>query len=211
MVFHAFEGQGEFTVDYAHKIAERGYAVFVVDMYGNGKVATTLEECSALYNPFFQDRSLARRRAVLAYEALLKQKNILTDKIGTVGFCFGGMCALELARSGANIKASVMIHSALKKSDLPTHPIKAHVLVLQGYEDPQVPPSCLESFGQEMNQAGVDDWTLAFFGHAKHSFSDPRTGTFDPVREKEMGREYNKTAADRAFRYAMDFFHEILI
>lgn len=211
ILFHAFEGRGSFTLDYANKLAEKGYVVFAADMYGDGKVADTIEGCFNLISPFLKDRNLTRRRAVLAYEAAIKQQSINKNKIGAMGFCFGGMCALELARSGADLKAAITAHGVLAKSDLETKPIKAKVLVLHGYKDPQVPPQQLQSFAEEMEQAKVDDWTFTFFGNAKHSFTDPKSGTYDAKKEKEMGREYNKIAAERSFRYAVDFFNEQLI
>lgn len=211
ILFHAFEGRGSFTVDYAKNLAAKGYAVFVADMYGNAETTDTLDGCFKLITPFLQDRSLVRRRAILAYEALSHQNMINKNKIGAMGFCFGGMCVLELARSGAKLQAAVSVHGVLAKSDLQTHQMKAKILALHGYKDPQVPPERLQGFAQEMETAKVDDWSFVFFGHAKHSFTDPKTGTFDPVQEKEIGREYNEVAAQRSFQYAVDFFNECLM
>lgn len=210
ILFHAFEGLSPFALEYAKKIAEHGFIVLAADMYGNGETAKTIEGCFKLIGPFLQDRELVRRRAVLAYKTLIKQDLVDTNSIGAMGFCFGGMCTLELVRSGENLQAAVGAHSFLAKSNLPTHSINASVLLLQGFNDPQVPPTQLESFSHEMDTAGVQDWSCVFFGHAKHSFTDPATGTFDPAKEREMGREYNEVAAKRTFQYAVDFFTEKL-
>lgn len=211
IVFPAFEGRGDFAINYGRDLAQQGYTVLVADMYGDAKVATTIEDCFALITPFLNDRALVRRRAVLAYKALAEQKNIDQNRLGAIGFCFGGMCALEVARSGENIAAVVTAHGVLQKSDLPTHLIKAGILVLHGYKDPQVPPQVLKAFAEEIQEAGVRDWMFTFFGDAKHSFTDPKSGTFDPQKEKEMGREYNAIAAKRSFRLAVDFFNELLL
>ncbi len=210
MVFHAFEGRGKFTLEYAYKIAKSGYKVFVVDMYGNAETSNTIDRCFKLIGPFLNDRSLVRRRANLAFQALLSQSGINPHKIGAIGFCFGGMCALELARDGLDIKAIVSIHGVPVKSELPTKVIKSKLLFLHGYKDPQVPPQVLSELATELENAGSTDWIFTFFGDAKHSFTDPKSGTFDPGKEKEMGREYNELAAQRSYRYAMDFFKEIL-
>lgn len=211
ILFHSFEGRSEFTLEYGEKLAQNGYMVFVADMYGNATTAKTISGCFELITPFLQDRELVRRRAVLAYETLLKQNMVNPDKIGAMGFCFGGMCMLELARSGVKLKAGVSAHGALAKSDLVTHQIKSSLLILHGYKDPQVPPESLTEFALEMEASGVCDWTFTFFGDAKHSFTDPRTGTFDAVKEQEMGREYNARAADRTYRHAVNFFNEQLL
>jgi len=208
ILFPAFEGRGDFTLEYAQKLAKFGFATFIADMYGDAKNAKTIEECFALITPFLQDRQLVRRRAVLAYEILKKQVSVSENKINAVGFCFGGMCVLELARSGINLHAGVSMHGVLGKSNLQTQPIKSKLLVLHGYEDPQSPPDVLEKFAQEMKEANVEDWSFLFFGRAKHSFTDPKTGTFDPIKEKEMGREYHTVAAERSFQYCLNFFEE---
>ena len=210
ILYHAFEGAGQFTLDYAKKIAKQGYIVFVADIYGEGQTATTIDGCFKLVMPFLNDRSLVRRRAILAFEILLKQKHVDPKRIGAAGFCLGGMCMLELARSGAALKAGATLHGVLAKSELPTHPIKANLLLLQGYSDPQVPPTQLTPFAEEMNVANTKDWTFVYFSQAKHSFTDPKTGTFDAVKEKDMGREYNEVIAHRAFDYLMMFFKEQL-
>ena len=210
LLFPAFEGRGDFALDYAKKLAEKGYCVFVADMYGDAKIGHTIEDCFALIGPFLQDRELVRRRALLAFETLLKQKNTNPEKIGAVGFCFGGMCVLELARSGAKLRAGVSMHGVLAKSALPTLAIQSKLLILHGFQDPQVPPTQLQGFAEEMASVHVDDWTFTFFGDAKHSFTDPKTGTFDPEKEKVMGREYNRAVADRSLQYALDFFREFI-
>lgn len=210
IVFPAFEGRGSFAVNYAKDLVKQGFAAFVVDMYGDAEVAETIDDCFKLIGPFLQDRSLVRRRAQLAYDALIKETAVDANKLGAVGFCFGGMCVLELVRSGANLRAGVSMHGVLGKSDLPTLPFKTKLLILHGYQDPQVPPSSLQQFAEEMSSVQVYDWIFTFFGDAKHSFTDPKTGTFDPQKEVQMGRAYNEAAAKRSFRYAVDFFKEYL-
>lgn len=210
MIFPAFEGRSQFALDYAKRLAREGFTTFAVDMYGDAKTAHTIDGCYELIKPFLADRQLVRKRALLAYQALCEQAIVQHVKIGAIGFCFGGMCVLELARSGENLTAGVSAHGVLAKSELATHPIKTKLLILHGYKDKQVPPSQLTAFAHEMQEAHVADWTFTFFGHAMHSFTDPLTGTFDPAREAEMGREYNPIAAERTFRYALDFFQENL-
>lgn len=210
IVFHAFEGRGQFTIDYAENLAKQGYVTFVADMYGDAAVAGDLEQCFQYITPFLQDRSLVRKRAQLAFQAVAALPLVDSNKIGALGFCFGGMCMLELARSGENLAAGVSMHGVLQKSNLPTAAqIKTKFLILQGYRDPQVSPDSLQKFAEEMKAAGDPDWVYTFFSHAKHSFTDPKSGTMDPKRESEMGREYHPLVAKRSLTFALDFFGEM--
>lgn len=211
IIFPAFEGIGEFSIEYGKRLAEAGFVSFVADMYGDGKSTDTIEGALELISPFLKDRELVRRRATLAFTTAAGIDQADSKHIGTIGFCFGGMCALEVARSGADLKALVSAHGVLKKSDLPTEPINAKLLILHGYKDPQVPPNSLTAFADEMEEANVNDWAFMFFGNAKHSFTDPKTGTFDAEKEAEMGREYDAFAAKNSFHFAVDFFKETLL
>ena len=208
LVFPAFEGRGEFALTVAQKLAEQGYIALAVDMYGDGVVAQTLDECLRLISPFLKDRSLVRKRALLAYSTLKKFSGLSIPQISGIGFCFGGMCVLEIARSGEALNSAISVHGVLSKSDLPNSTIKSKILIIQGYRDPQVPADILPQFAQEMEAAGSPDWVFTYLGHAKHSFTDIHTGSFDPAREQKMGREYNQLAAERAFQYSLDFLRE---
>jgi dienelactone hydrolase len=208
ILFPAFEGIAEFSREYARQLAKQGYIVFVADMYGDAQSSDTIQGCFELVMPLLNDRLAVRRRALLAFETLMQQAHVDNKHIGSVGFCFGGMCMLELARSGAALTCGIGLHAVLAKSDLPTENIHTNLLLLQGYQDPQVPPSSITEFAEEMTQAKTADWTFVFFGQGKHSYTDPRTGTFEPLREREMGREYNKVIADRAYTYVSAFFKE---
>lgn len=203
VLFPAFEGRSKFLLDYAYKLTQYGFNTFAADIYGDAQTAATIEGCFDLVMPFIEDRALVRRRSCLVVETVRELR--LTSQLGVMGFCFGGMCALEVARAGIDIDRVAVLHGVLAKSALPTEMIKAKLLFLQGYQDPQVPPSQLTDIANELQQAENNDWTFTFFGDAKHSFTDPLTGTFSPDKEKEMGREYNKIIAEQAFRYVLDF------
>lgn len=211
MLFHALEGRTGLVLEKAEEYVKQGYIAFAVDMYGDAATPTTLDSAFGLIMPLIQNVEITRRRTVLAYQALKNCPEVDANKIGAIGFCFGGMCILELCRAGEKLTAGVCCHSRLSKSNLPTNSISTKLLVMQGFQDPQMKaiPS-LTDFSEEMTQAGCFDWTFTFFGDAKHSFTDAEVGMFDPVKEKEIGREYNPVVAARAFRYAEDFFKEWL-
>lgn len=211
ILFPAFEGPSVFCHDYAQKLNKDGFSVFIADMYGDMKVSTDLQECLNLVGPFLNARSLVRERAVAAFEACKKIKDVNSENIGAFGFCFGGMCSLELARSGANLKGFASLHGILTKSELPSHKILGQIFILHGFLDPQSPPDSFQNFTKEMESLNFKKWQFLFFGEAKHSFTDPKTGSFEPVQEKVMGREYNHEVATYSYAYVKEFFKKTQI
>src|SRR3990167_2021464 len=107
IITHDWSGRNEFACRKADQLAELGYVGFALDMYGEGHVAKTKEEKSALMQPFIQDRALLLNRMFAALEAVKKIEIVDVSQIGAIGFCFGGLCVLDLARSGADIKGVV--------------------------------------------------------------------------------------------------------
>jgi len=212
IVFSAMEGRGEFTLEYAQNLANKGFVAFVADMYGEAKVFTDLESIFATLMPLIADRQAVRSRSVAAYETVTSLNWVNQKLIGAIGFCLGGMCVLEVARSGAKLAAGVSVHGVLAKSALDTvSSLSTKLLILAGHADPQVPSiTSLNDFTQEMTNAKNTDWVFTFFGGVKHSFSDYRVGCFDKQRETEMGREYNELAAKLSFNAAVDFFNQVL-
>jgi dienelactone hydrolase len=211
IVFHAMEGRGQFCIDYAKQLATHGFIAFVADIYGDGKSTHDFAKAREWLMPVLSSRSIIRERALAAFNTVSNFPWVNQDKIGALGFCLGGMCVLEIGRTGAHLKAGVSIHGVLKKSELETKNIKSKLLIQNGYLDPSCPPSFIEEFAKEMHDADNHDWVFVNYGNAKHSFSDPLTGTFDPEAEKQFGREYNELAAKRSFRYSVDFFKELLV
>ncbi|OPF44733.1 hypothetical protein C531_02105 [Pseudomonas aeruginosa SD9] len=163
------------ALDIARQVAGRGHVVLVADLYGRDVRPQNGDEAGAAMMPLKNDRALLRKRMQAALAALRGQALAAVDttRQAAFGFCFGGCCALELARDGAELKAFVSFHGTLDTPD-PAHArnIKGAVLVLDGASDPLVPREQLPAFAREMTDAGVD-WQLTSYGGAVHSFTDP--------------------------------------
>tara|TARA_R110000868_G_scaffold8205_3_gene42516 strand:+ start:112426 stop:113148 length:723 start_codon:yes stop_codon:yes gene_type:complete len=207
LLFHAMEGMNRVTMDNAKCLVRVGYAAFVVDMYGEGKDCTTMDECMAALMPLLENRELTRARAMLGFETARELDVVDANKMAAIGFCLGGLCGLDLARSGADIKAMVSAHGVLMKPEnIPNETITAKVLALHGYDDPQISAEQLADFKKEMNDADVD-WQMLYFGHTKHAFTDPDAAL---IGAPEMGRVYNEVACERTWNYAAQLFAEVL-
>ena len=128
----------------AAEMAGSNYVAFVADMYGNGKIPAGPQEAAPLANALRADAPERRRRIVAALETLRAEsrKRGIGDlsRQAAAGFCFGGGNVLELARTGADVKAVVCLHGDLL-TPIPAKAgeIKAAVCVLHGSVDPVVP------------------------------------------------------------------------
>lgn len=203
LVAHDWSGCNDFARRKAEKLAELGYVGFAVDMYGKGKIGTTKEEKSDLMQPLMQDRSMLQRRMLAAFDAMKQIEAVDTSKTAAIGFCFGGLCALDLARSGADISGVVSFHGLLGAAeDIRTSAINAKILVLHGYTDPMVTPDHLVAFGEEMTRANAD-WQVVIYGNTMHAFTNPEAN--DP----EFGTVYNKKSDARSWIEMKNFFKEV--
>lgn len=210
LLFPAFEGWSSFIEQYAEFFSSAGFLTVAVDFYGQRQSASDMAGCFSLVGPYLDDRALVRSRAQQVFQYWHDLFPAL--QVGAMGFCFGVQSVLELARSQPLLKAGVGAHGMLACSDLPSlDVIETALLMLQGYSDPLVPPEQCLDFAQEMKKHHVADWNLMFFGQAKHSFTDPQTGNFEPEKEKDLGRVFDALAARRVQRLAKDFFEQTLL
>ena len=200
LVFHDWGGCNEFARKKAKYLASLGYVALAVDMYGEGREGATTDEKMALMQPLLGDRMLLSHRARAAFDALIAMPEVDNFRIAAIGFCFGGLCALDLARSGIEeLRGVVSFHGLLNKPDFKSHMHPTtKILILHGYEDPMVEPDAVAQFCKEMEAATVD-WQIHMYGKTKHAFSNPDAN--DPT----MGIVYNPVAEQRAMQ-SMEYF-----
>ncbi|HEY9713034.1 MAG TPA: dienelactone hydrolase family protein [Chroococcales cyanobacterium] len=203
LIAHAWDGRGEAMLEEARLIASLGYFGFALDNYGGAKVGKDKSENEAMMMPLVKDRAMLRRRLLAGFDAVRKIDGVDPDKIAIEGFCFGGLCAIDLARSGAEIKGAVSFHGLLMPAEgVSKENIKAKILVLHGHDDPMVPPDQVQKFQEEMTAAKAD-WQMHIYGNTMHAFMNKNAN--DPG----FGTVYNETTARRARRSANDFFADI--
>lgn len=193
------------AIELAKKAAGKDYVVLVADIYGADVRPNGHEQAAAAMMPLKNDRALLRTRMQASLAVLQSQKHaaVDSDKLAVFGFCFGGCCALELARDGAPVKAAVSFHGTLDTpNNADANNIKGKVLVLHGAADPLVPKEQLPAFEAEMDGAGVD-WQLVSYGGAVHSFTDPAADNMPMMK-------YNPTVAARAFNTMAYLLKEVL-
>jgi len=203
LIFHDYFGRGEFSKERADMLSRMGYIGFAIDLYGKDRFAKDADEASIFMEPFMKDRSLILRRAEAAIKAIEKIPHADATKVAAIGFCFGGLCALDLARSGADLKGIVGFHTLLKPKKEKSK-INAKVLVLMGKEDPFETAEEIENFQKEMTLSKVD-WQMHFYGHVYHAFTNPKAS------DKKRGTVYDEVAARRSYLSMQNFLHELFL
>ncbi|MCP5143550.1 MAG: dienelactone hydrolase family protein [Gammaproteobacteria bacterium] len=203
LIAHAWAGRSPFECDKARSLAALGYSGFALDLYGKGILGQNAEQNAGLMQPFLQDRANLQARLQKALEVLRSQPEVDPERIAAIGFCFGGLCVLDLARSGADLRGVASIHGLFVPPPNISKPnITAKVLALHGHDDPMVPVDAVTAFKQEMTDAGTD-WQLHVYGRTMHAFTHPEAN--DPGH----GLAYDAKADRRSWRTLVDFLEEI--
>ncbi len=183
-------------------LAECGYVAFVLDMYGREDMP--IDEAREQSGRLMTDASLMRRRARAALDVLASHAHCDPTKLAAVGFCLGGIVALELARDRAPIRCAVGFHPGfMRPVGSATGPIAAKVLMMIGEDDPIVPAEDRASFIQEMKEASAD-WQLHVFGGVGHSYTNREIDT-----RAMPGFAYNERADRRAWTLMLSLFGEV--
>jgi dienelactone hydrolase len=203
LIAHNWSGQGEDDNAVARRLAAIGYAGIAIDVYGKGVRGDPQGDNSALMNPWMTDRAGLQRRLLAAVAAVAANPMVDAERIAIIGYCFGGLCALDVARSGAgNIKGAVSFHGVYAPSGLPAEPITAKVLVLDGWRDPMTPPDAKSALMAELDAAGAD-WQFTAYGGTYHAFTNQ--GANNPAG----GVQYNATADRRSWAAMTAFLAEV--
>ena len=203
MIAHAWAGRSDFENGKAEELAKLGYVGFALDNFGRGILGTNTEENSALIQPFLDDRAMLQGRMQIALEVLKGLDEVDASMVAAIGFCFGGLCVLDLARTGTDICGVVSFHGLFgSPGNTAGNKIKAKVLALHGWDDPMAPPDQVVSLAEELSSMGAD-WQVHGYGNTMHAFTNPQAN--DP----DFGTVYSPDADRRSWNAMQDFLSEI--
>ncbi len=197
-------GQKESDNQKAEDLARLGYVGFAIDVFGQGKRTTRgASDMSRYMDELNADRSLLRDRLGASLTALKALPQVDAARVGAIGFCFGGKCALDLARSGADVRGVVSFHGVYDRPDYANvTPIKPKILVCHGWDDPLCPPDATVALAKELTESGAD-WQIHAYGHTGHAFTDVDVH----MPERKVG--YQPDADRRSWKAMVDFLGEI--
>jgi dienelactone hydrolase len=204
LVFHAWDGRTPAMDAFAGRLGDLGWNAFSADLYGKGVIGQTTEECQALMTPLISDRARLRQRLLDVVAVAASLPEVDAERMAAIGFCFGGLCVLDLARAGAPVKGVASFHGLFTPPGLPSvTPIAPKVIAFHGWDDPMAPPDSVVAFGKEFTEAGAD-WSLHAFGGALHAFM------MEGANMPAMGILYDAAVAARAWTGMASFLQEAL-
>lgn len=203
LMFPTVMGVSDLEVGFGRQLVELGYNAFVADLFGKEFRGAPRDTMFGEMNRLKGDRAALRRRLQHVLELARDLDEVPSDQVVAAGYCFGGLCALDLARSGADIVAAVSFHGLFDPPGLPPEKIKAKVAAFHGWDDPMVPPENVVALGQELTEVGAD-WQIHAYGHVGHGFTNPRASDL-----QIDGVAYNALAAERSWTSFINLLEEL--
>jgi len=206
LIVHEWWGHNDYVRERADKLAELGYTAIAVDMYGDGKQAAHPGDAGKFAGMVMSNLPEATARFNAAVDLLKKHESVDGEKLGAIGYCFGGSVALTMANSGADLDAVAAFHSGVALPVMPNDKLKAKVLVCNGADDPFVSPESVTVYKAAMDSIGAKYEYVSFPG-VKHSFTSKEA---DANGEKfELPLAYNAEADQKSWESLQELFKEV--
>jgi dienelactone hydrolase len=203
LIAHAWGGLGEFERGKARDLAGLGYAGFCLDLFGKGIRGNGPEENAKLIQPFLEDREMLQGRMRMGEKVAGGLEVIDAARLAGIGFCFGGLCVLDLARSGTGLRGVASFHGLFNPpGNTRGKEIDTKILAMHGWDDPMVPPEQVVALAAELTEAGAD-WQIHGYGHTLHAFTNPA------AQNPDMGTQYDEVADRRSWRTLVGFLEEL--
>lgn len=204
IIVPTFAGVSDLEKGFARELAASGFACLIADLWGRSYAGPDArDQAFAHMTRLKSDRAALRDRMLAILDLARAQEGTDPARIAAIGYCFGGLCVLDLARSGADLAGVASFHGLFDAPDLPKQPIRAKVLALHGWADPMVPPDAVVALAAELTESGAD-WQIHGYGHVGHAFTNPAaSGLGIP------GVDYNAAAARRSWAALGDYLDEL--
>ena len=197
-------GVSPLEIGFAERLVGLGYNAVVADLFGRRFTPGADREAAfAAMGKLREDRAGLRDRLLSVLGAVQELEEVDDEAIVVAGYCFGGQCALDVARSGVDIAGVASFHGLFDPPGLPPQPVKAKVVAFHGWDDPMVPPPAVKALGQELTEGGAD-WQIHAYGNVGHGFTNPNAHQIGIA-----GVAYNEAAARRSWASFVNFLGEI--
>ena len=203
IVAHTIRGRSGFEEDKAGLLAEMGYTGFAIDVYGKDAIGGDFDDCREMMESLRSQREVLQRRLLCAVRALRDQAEVDASRIAAIGYCFGGLCVLDIARTGEPLAGVVSFHGLFDPpGNTAGNRVRARILALHGWDDPLASPEQAVALGEELTSMGAD-WQLHCYGNVRHAFTNPAADASTGVTV------YNDAADRRSWAAAQYFLSEL--
>jgi dienelactone hydrolase len=205
LVVHEWWGLDDYAKGRCKQLAGLGYVAFAPDMYGEGKSVEHPDDARKMSAMVRENVKVWRGRAAAGLKQLAAQPTVDASKLAAIGYCFGGSTALQLAASGADLKAVVTFHAGLPKfTPEEAKAIKAKLLICHGADDMFIKPEDIKAFREALDAAKVK-YEFVGYKDVFHSFTVPEA-------DKHMlkGMKYDKAADEKSWKEMLALFKETL-
>ena len=204
IIIPTVSGVQPLEIGFAERLADLGYHAVIADLFGKRFTPVVdREEAFAAMGKLRADRAALRDRLLAILSEVRKRPHVDSERVAVIGFCFGGQCALDVARSGADVAGVAAFHGLFDPPGLPLRPIKAKVVAWHGWDDPMVPPEAVVALGKELTEGGAD-WQIHAYGNVAHGFTNPNAQQLGIA-----GVAYNEAAARRSWASLKTFLAEV--
>lgn len=202
LINHAWGGRDSFAEEKAIQMAALGYVGFALDNYGDGALPESVDDKMALMNPLKDDRKALLKRLKAGYKAAAGMDEVDETHMAAIGYCFGGLCSLDMVRGGLDLMAAVSFHGLLDAPDYKAKKSKSKVLVAHGWDDPMAQHFTVTALGNELTEMGCD-WQIHAYGQTTHAFTVPGTDSGDGTLK------HNADAERRSWLSTVDLLGEV--
>lgn len=205
LVVHEWWGLDDYARRRARELAEAGYVAFAADMYGEGKTVAHPKDAGEMAGKVRANVAAWRQRGLAALKVLTSQPECDAGKVAAIGYCFGGSTALQLAYTGADLKAIATFHAALPAATATeAGAVKGEILVCNGANDTFIPAPAIQAFKQGLETGHVKFEFVSYPG-AVHSFTVPDSG-----KHGNPGMQYNEAADKDSWAKMQALFNKTL-
>ncbi|OEK00703.1 dienelactone hydrolase [Roseivirga sp. 4D4] len=206
LVVHEWWGHTPYMRKRAEMLAELGYVAIAVDMYGDGKVAEHPGDAQKFMSQTFANMDEAKARFEKAIEVLQNHPDVDPDKIGAIGYCFGGSVILSMANAGYDLDAVAAFHAGVRLPIPPSEDLTARVFVANGADDPFVPAQTVVDYKAAMDAVNASYEYMSYEG-ALHGFTNPDADTLGA--QFNMPLKYQKAADEDSWGRMKSLFEEV--
>lgn len=205
LVCHTIRGRTSFEESKAKELARLGYVAMAADVYGASQLGCVDATARSNMEALLADRALLQQRLSLSLETLAQQPEVDAAKMAAIGFCFGGLCVLDLVRIGAPLVGVVSFHGLFSApGNTSGNKVSTSVLVLHGWDDPMARPDAVVRLGKELTALSAD-WQIHAYGNTLHAFTNPA------ANDRQRGTLYDAAADQRSWIAMKNFLKEKLI